>query len=343
MNDYAGTPVLVVDDDQQSRELVQRILNSAGYVCGSAQSAAEARAALAVIDYPIVLCDVSMPGESGIELVASLQARQPEVVVVMMSGYDDPELASMAVRRGAYGYLVKPFSANELTMTFDNALHRRRLELESRAVHLTLQQQVAERTLDLTVALQDLEASRREIIRRLARAVEQRDSDTGAHIERIGNLSAFLAQRCGLPPDRVELIRTAAPMHDVGKLGVSDAILRKPGPLSDAERAEMQLHTEIGHSILAGSGIELLELAAVIALSHHERWDGGGYPHGLGGPWIPLEGRIVAVADVYDALSSDRCYRAAMPREVALQMVLDGAGTHFDPQIARLLPEFIDT
>ena len=158
----------------------------------------------------------------------------------------------------------------------------------------------------------EVRRSRLEVVNRLSRAVEERDLDTGFHIERIAELSALLADAMKLPSEQVELIKVAAPMHDVGKLGIPDSILRKAGPLTETERDEMQRHAEIGHKILSGSNIEMLDVAATIAYTHHERWDGTGYPRGLAGDKIPLEGRIVAVVDVYDALSSDRVYRQAL-------------------------------
>jgi putative two-component system response regulator len=341
MSDHRGTVVLVVDDDEQARRMIGRILSRAGFVCTFAGTAAEARRALAAVTCPLVLCDVSMPGESGLDLMASMPHGPPDTAVVMASGQDDPVVAAVAVARGAYGYLVKPFTANELLITVDNALHRRRLELEARRSHELLEEQVLERTEELRAAMGEIARSRLEVVRRLSRAVEQRDMDTGTHIERIGDLSARLAERAGLPPERVETIRTAAPMHDVGKLGIPDAILTKPGPLTDDERAEMQRHARIGYEILSGSGIELLDTAATIAYTHHERWDGAGYPRGLHGADIPLEGRIVAVADVYDALSSDRVYRKAFSPARALELVAEGSGSQFDASIAQLLPGIV--
>jgi PAS domain S-box-containing protein len=185
----------------------------------------------------------------------------------------------------------------------------------------------------------ELERSRRETIHRLARAMETRDRDTGGHIERIGEWTAMIGQHLGLDPERVELLRVASPMHDVGKIGISDNVLRKPGKLTPEERAEMERHVEIGHRILAGSGIEVLELAAEIALTHHEWWDGSGYPRGLSRSEIPLSGRIVAVADVFDALTTDRVYRPAMPIDQAIELMRSERGTHFDPEVLDVLLE----
>jgi putative two-component system response regulator len=184
---------------------------------------------------------------------------------------------------------------------------------------------------ELRSTVAELERSRRETIHRLSRAVETRDLDTGSHIERIGELAASIGQQLGLAPDHVELLRIASPMHDVGKLGISDQILHKPGALTAEERTEMERHAEFGFEVLSGSESALLEMAAEIALTHHEKMDGSGYPRGLVGDQIPLEGRITAVVDVFDALISDRCYRPAMSVEQAVTILEEGRGSHFDP------------
>jgi putative two-component system response regulator len=191
-------------------------------------------------------------------------------------------------------------------------------------------------------ALGDLRASRQETVERLALAIESHDVDTGSHVGRMASNTALLGAKLGFDEDRVMLLRAAAPMHDVGKIAIADRILRKPGPLTPEERTAMERHTTIGHRILAGSSSELLRLAATIALTHHERWDGAGYPNGLEGEEIPLEGRIVAVADVFDALLSDRCYRPAMGVDEALTLMREGRGTQFDPKLVDLLLDNVD-
>jgi PAS domain S-box-containing protein len=186
-------------------------------------------------------------------------------------------------------------------------------------------------------AIDELRSSRLETVERLARAIEFHDSSTGAHITRMAVITAFLGSQMKLDAEFVQLLREAAPMHDVGKIGTSEEILRKPGPLTAEERKEMERHTVVGHEILSGSQSQLLQIAATIALTHHEHYDGTGYPQGLAGKEIPLEGRVSAVADVFDALLSDRCYRPALPVSDAVEVIEDGRGTHFDPQIADLL------
>lgn len=328
-----GELVLVVDDDVQARRLVERILAPHGFACSFASDAAEARGMLRSIAYPLVLCDIQMPGESGLEFIQSVSAIAPHAAVVMMSVEDDPLVASVAIDRGAYGYLVKPYTANELRISVENALHRRRLEHETRAYRDRLEEQVAARTVALRDAVDEIARSQAEIIRRLSRAVEIRDVETGGHIERIGELSARLATTLGLPADRVELLRLAAPMHDVGKIGIPDEILLKPGSFTPPERAQMERHAALGYAMLCDSGIELLDLAASIAHTHHERFDGTGYPRGLTAGQIPIEGRIVAVADVYDAVSNDRVYRAAMAPDAVMRLIREGSGSQFDPAV----------
>jgi PAS domain S-box-containing protein len=186
-------------------------------------------------------------------------------------------------------------------------------------------------------AIEELTASRQETVERLAKALEMHDGETGRHVNRMAVIAAFLASQLGLDQDRVLLLRTAAPMHDVGKVATPDGVLQKEGPLTPAEREEMERHTTVGYEILADSESELLQLAATIALTHHERFDGGGYPQGLAGDEIPIEGRITAVADVFDALLSDRCYRSALSVDDAVEVLEQGRGTHFDPQVVDAL------
>jgi putative two-component system response regulator len=191
-------------------------------------------------------------------------------------------------------------------------------------------------------AIEELTASRQETVERLAKALELHDLETGRHVKRMAATAALIAERLGLDRDRVLLLRAAAPMHDVGKVATPDSVLRKPGALTAAEREVMQRHTTVGHEILSDSESELLQLAATIALTHHERWDGGGYPRGLAGEEIPIEGRITAVADVFDALLSDRCYRGARSLDDSVEVIREGRGTHFDPAAVDALLDNLD-
>lgn len=206
-----------------------------------------------------------------------------------------------------------------------------------------LRREVDERNDDLRRALSELEIAQAETVRRLSMAVEFRDEDTGAHIERIGRFSKLLSEAIGMSPDFCARISHAAPLHDVGKVAIPDAILLKPGPLTPEERAIVETHTEEGHRLLRGSSSSILDMGATIALSHHERWDGGGYPRGIAAEKIPIEGRIVAIADVFDALTSHRVYRDAFSVEEAVQMMLDESGRHFDPVLLHAFMEVLDS
>jgi putative two-component system response regulator len=323
--------ILIVDDEPQIRGLVRRLLERAGYSCETAESAAAADTLLAENTYELLLADLQMPGESGLDLLSRVLPTRREMAAIMITGVDDPQLAEAALTLGAYGYIVKPFSPTELSIQVLNALRRRNLELAQRQEREVLERTVLARTVELRRAVDDLKRSEEETARRLAAAVEARDHETAAHIERVGDYSALVAQRLGLADELCELIRRASTLHDVGKIGVADGILLKPGPLTPGERREMEKHAQIGHDILAGSELDLLELAAKIAATHHERVDGTGYPRGLAGDEIPLEGRIVAVVDVYDALTSDRPYRGALGHAEAISLLRKGRGRQFDP------------
>ena len=308
--------VLCVDDDAQIRGLVERLVGTAGHECVGARSVDEARRLLESEPFSVVLCDIGLPGHSGLELLDEIARTRPDVATVIVTGEQDPHVANTALQLGAYGYLLKPFQPNELLIDVTNALYRRRLEADRRAA-----------------AQSAIQRAYLETLTRMSRVVELHDGTTGAHIERVGERAAAIAASLGLGADRVELLRLAAPLHDIGKVAVSREVLQKPARLTEAERADMQTHTTAGHELLAGSGSELLDLAATVAWTHHERWDGTGYPRGLRADAIPLEGRIVAVADVFDALTSDRPYRPAISEREATAYLFAERGYSFDPNI----------
>jgi putative two-component system response regulator len=338
--------VLIVDDEEPVRRTLARLLTREGYVCSVAQSADNARAVLEKGQFELVLSDVNMPGTSGLDFVRDLLGEFPDTAVIMVTGLDDPGIARAAIDLGAYGYILKPFEANEVLINIANALRRRTLEIENRAHRAGLEHLVRERTTALQDAIERLQLAEREVrssqeetIQRLSKAAEFRDNETAQHIERMSRYCAMIAVRLGMTDERVELIRMASSMHDVGKIGTPDQILLKPGRLTPEEFGIMKQHSEIGYRILAGSDSELLNMAAVIAWTHHEKVDGSGYPRGLGGEDIALEGRIGAIADVFDALTSKRVYKAAMSNEESLAILVEGRGKHFD---ARLLDLFIE-
>lgn len=332
--------VLVVDDDADFRHSTARTLTFQGYTCVEAASTAEARVVLeAEDDVSAVLCDINMPDQSGIELLATLADHSPDLAVVMTTGVDDVSVAEEAFHLGAFGYVVKPFEANELLINLAGALRRRDLESDQRRHREALQQTIA-RTRMLAKVLDRLdgEASARwdsdeEVIDRLARAVSLRDEETGRHIERMSRISVVIAKAAdfkGLTPDE---LRLASALHDVGKIGIPDAILLKPGPLSADERVAMERHAQIGYQLLRDSTSPLLRIAADIALTHHECWDGTGYPRGLEGSEIPEAARIAAVADVFDAVSHHRVYRPALPIDQARELIRGLAGHQLEPRL----------
>ena len=327
MSDRPGI-VLVLEDGAQVRDLVAHVLRSRGYGCELAANAGDARRILAASPIDVCLCDLTLEGNSALAFAAEVTAKHTEVALVMMSGSDDVDVAERTLELGAYDYLMKPFRNAELVITVANALHRGRLEREAAALRRSLEDTVAARTLELAL-------SREETIHRLARAVEFRDAGTGSHVERMSAFCRMIALRLGLPTARAALIRTASLLHDIGKVSVPDGILIKPGPLTPEERAQMQEHTSVGHRILSNSTSELIETAGAIALTHHERYDGRGYPRGMRGEEIPLEGRIAAVCDVFDALTTSRPYRAdPFSRDAALDVLRADRGMAFDPVIA---------
>jgi putative two-component system response regulator len=253
-----------------------------------------------------------------------------DLPVVILSAEAAPEAKAEALAHGAKDFVMKPFDAAEVLLRTRNLLETRRLQTELRRQNQDLEERLRIRT-------NALEESHAGTLERLARAVECRDDATGQHTHRVGELSAKIASALGFTEQRARLLRRAAPLHDVGKIGIPDAILYKPGPLTPEEFAVMSTHTTMGAQLLADGRSPITELAERIARSHHERWDGTGYPDRLSGEEIPLEARIVAVADFYDALTSDRPYRAAWSQERTLQAIHAGRGTHFDPAVVDAL------
>jgi putative two-component system response regulator len=341
--------ILIVDDDETVRSMLTRMLGRHGYACESVSDGAQAREALATGTFDLALCDLNMPGESGLQLVEHVAAEHPETATIMVTGADDSEIAEKALELGTYGYVIKPFYNNELLINIANALRRRRLELESVRHRVSLETAVRERTAELEESVEalrrtqeEVRQSQKETIYRLSRAAEFRDEDTGRHLESMSHYCYLLAQRLGLDRAWCELLYVASPLHDVGKVGIADRILLKPGPLDEEERGIIQGHAELGYRMLAGSGEEMLELAARVARTHHEHFDGGGYPLGLAGEAIPIEGRIAAVADVFDALTSDRVYRPAFTVDEAIETMRSLRGTQFDPAILDVFLESLD-
>jgi putative two-component system response regulator len=327
--------ILVVDDQDMIRLALLRMLRKALYTCSEASSVDEALAMLETDHFDLVLCDIEMPGKNGLELVRALAPRMPETAVLMVSSMDDVEIAAQCFQEGAYGYVVKPVNSHSILINVASALRRRMLEIEFRAREHWLDAKVREQT-------EEIRASRSEIAFRLISASEHRDNETGAHIRRIGLYSGHMVRLLGWDEARTELILAAAPMHDIGKIGVPDRILQKGGPLTDEEWILMKTHTAMGANMLKGSTVPFIQMGARIAVGHHEKWNGLGYPAGLAGTQIPLEARVVALVDVFDALSNRRCYKPAWPEEKVVELIRSERGAHFDPDLAQLFLDHFD-
>lgn len=322
------TNILVVDDESHVREIVCHRLRGVGYSCQTANSVAMACDLLQRQSFELVTSDIGMPGRSGIELLHLIKKQYPDTAVLMLTGNVDTQVAIRAMSDGAHGYLIKPVQRDELLRQVEMALGHRALMIENREYKTQLERKVCEQT-------QHIHLAHQETIQRLLVACMYRDEETGGHIKRTGLSSALVAQALGWPKERVELIRLAAPMHDVGKVAIPDSILLKPGKLTPEEFAIMQTHTTLGARMLAGSPSPILQMAEQIALGHHEHWDGRGYPQRLSGDEIPEAARILAIVDVFDALTHDRVYRKAFPEAEVLDMIRAGNGTHFEPRVVQ--------
>jgi putative two-component system response regulator len=275
----------------------------------------------------VVVTDYDMPGMTGLEVITAARAVPgfAHVPIVMVTSLDQRSLRHEALRAGATDFLGKPCDPVEIQARITNLM-------TISAAHRREQDRAAWLAREVAAAVAVIEAREHEIIALLMRAAEHRDSDTGDHIARVAGYVGVIARNLGIAAPEIRSLKLASTMHDVGKIGVPDSILLKRGPLSPEERAEMQTHAERGRRILEGSTSDVVRLAAEIAVSHHERWDGAGYPRGLKGEAIPLAGRIVAVADVFDALVTERPYKTAWPLDRARAFVAEQAGLHFDPR-----------
>ena len=341
--------LMIVDDEEPIRRMLARLLTRNGYECETAPDAETAQAALDHAHFDLLLTDMDMPGMSGLDLITQICKLHTDTATVMVTGLDDTALAQAAMEVGAYGYIIKPFEANEILIGVANALRRRDLETENRNHRMRLEQMVRDRTDELWGAIARLEEAERELrlsqeetIQRLSIAAEFRDNETARHIQRMSEYCALLASLAGEDTDGCAQIRVASQMHDVGKIGIPDSILLKPQGLTTEEWLVMQNHCEIGYRILSGSRSELLMRAATIAYTHHERVDGSGYPRGLVEEQIPLEGRIASIADVFDALTSNRVYKQAFPLDEALDTMREGRGTQFDADLLDLFLGALD-
>jgi putative two-component system response regulator len=337
--DLRGMHVVVIDDEAVNRRLMERILQEAGFGKITLIADSTRLEQLEEIDPDVICLDLHMPGKDGFTVLEEIRGSLPSLrqvpVLVFTADVSIPS-RQKALELGANDFLNKPGEAIEIVLRVRNFLRTRKLYKELESYSLDLENKVQRRTLELYEATEDC-------LWRLARASEYRDDDTGEHTIRVGVVSSRIARHLGLGAEEVDMIRRAAPLHDIGKIGIPDSILLKPGKLTPEEYAVMRSHVKIGASLLAGSSSKLMLMAEKIALTHHERWDGTGYGLGLSGDEIPLPGRIVAVADVYDALIHDRPYKQAWPQEKAVAEIRSQAGKHFDPQVVEAFLKVVDS
>ncbi len=341
MNDRLTSRILIVDDDEKIRAVHARLVGALGHSYELAADGLEALAKLA-LGVDLVLLDGQMPHMDGFEVARRIR-QTPDYTflpIIMVTGLAGPAEHRRALEIGINDFITKPIDRDILQLRTSWLLELKRAHDELHEQRATLERTVDKRTVALRDALGETTEARRQIyrahldtIRRLTIAAEFKDHDTGLHIERIGLYARVLAEAAGMSPGGVETVRHAAPLHDVGKLGIPDQVLLKPGKLDEREWTIMRSHTTLGADLLADSESDVIRMGQLIARSHHERWDGGGYPDGLGGAEIPIEARICAVVDFFDALTMDRPYRQAVAAEVVLEMMRKGSGAHFDPVV----------
>lgn len=323
--------VLAVDDELAACKLLSFILAPPALHCTTAGSGEEALVALQREHFDAVISDLHMPGISGMELLTEVRRRYPHMAFLVTTGVDDVDVGVQAMRCGADDYLVKPLRECAVLASLENALHKRQLEQQVENYRQHLEEMVAERTAQLQAAFQQIERSYEDTLQALGSAIDLRDDETAGHSLRVCRYSLEIARAMGWSDKQLGSLARGAYLHDIGKLGVPDGILLKPGPLTADERKVMQRHVQLGFDLV--KDIAFLADAAEIVLTHHERYDGGGYPRGLKGEEISLSARIFAIADTLDAITSDRPYRRAASFEFARETIRRFSGSQFDPKI----------
>ena len=326
------TRILIVDDDSSVRDVIGVLLGEEGYTCTPVSSAEAALEAAEASEFPLVISDVKMPGKGGMWLLERLREAHPDTAVIMLTAFGDTEAAVECLRRGAADYLLKPPKVTDLIRAIERALAKRRLELARYRYRTSLEKRVREKTAELSRTLSNLETTYSTTLWALVAALDAREHETSDHSQRVVRYTLAIARRLGVPERDLPDLGRGALLHDIGKIGVPDAILLKPGKLTEAEWTEMRKHPQIGWNILGT--IPFLAVPAEMVLCHQERFDGGGYPRGLAGDAIPLNARIFAIADTFDAMTSDRPYRRRLEAAAARTEIARCAGTQFDARCA---------
>jgi putative nucleotidyltransferase with HDIG domain len=325
--------ILIVDDDESVRDVISVLLREEGYNCVIATGAEMALDLASEEETPLVISDMKMPGRDGLWLLENFRARYPDTSVIMLTGYGDTEAAVDCLRRGAVDYLLKPPKLTDLIRAIERALAKRRIELARKRYQKKLERKVRDRTLELRTALQNINTTYQNTLLALVAALDAREHETSDHSQRVVRYTSAIAERLSIGGTELEEIGRGALLHDIGKIGVPDAVLLKPGKLTPDEWTEMRKHPDIGFQMI--QAIPFLNTPAEIVLSHQERFDGGGYPRKLGGEEIHIGARIFAVADTLDAMTSDRPYRKGTTFGNAIQEIARCSGTQFDPEVVK--------
>ena len=323
--------ILIVDDDRQVREVLHQIFLSANYSCHLAEDGPQGLEVFAAARPPLVVTDLKMPGMSGIELLQKIRRIDADAAVIVLTGAADVKTAIESLKLGAHDFIMKPVNVEELLIAADRAVERRELLMERRAYQELLEHRVEQATRDLSAAYHELEETYRSTLEALGSALDTRDIGTEAHSRRVHGYALATARTFGLAPPMMRDLAHGVLLHDIGKIGIPDAILLKPGPLTPEEWKIMRTHPEIGKRLI--ERIPFLRGAVPIVFAHHEKWDGSGYPGGLRGEEIPLGARIFAVVDAFDAMTFDRPYSKAITFDAAKTEIKRCAGTHFDPEV----------
>ncbi len=341
--DVRSHNILIVDDSEVNRLVLHDQVITLGHTPLLAENGLVALEKVAEHQPDLLLLDIMMPKMDGYQVLARLKSdsHMRHIPVIMVSANDEIECVADCIEQGAVDYLVKPFNSALLKARIKAALANKLLHDKEEAYREYIKQyneKLEERVRERT---RDLEETRLEVIQRLGRAAEYRDNETGQHVLRMSRYSARLAKELGMNDQECAMVKLASPMHDIGKIGIPDGILLKPGPLTKAERIIMETHTTIGGEILGGGKSQLIKMAETIALTHQEKWDGTGYPKGLKEKEIPLVGQITAICDVFDAITSKRPYKEAHSLEEALKFISEQSGKHFDPHLVKKFKEIV--
>jgi putative nucleotidyltransferase with HDIG domain len=326
--------ILIVDDEEMIRELLVSALMQEGYACHLASNVDEAFTILSEHPVDLVISDIMMPGRSGVELLRDIKKVDSDIAVLMVTGLSDMNTALECIRLGADDYISKPFSINRVFLTVKNLIEKRMLALDKKNYQISLEFKVLEQTEQIRRAMKELHKAYNHTLTALVRALDAREKEVGSHSERVMNYTLLMAAKLGIYDDDLEQLAKGALLHDIGKIGISDNILLKPGALDDDEWVDMRRHPQVGYAIL--SEIEFLKGPAEIILTHHERFDGTGYPKRLKGEEIPVGSRIFALVDTLDAMTSHRPYRKELPFDAVISEVNTFRGSQFDPDIADL-------